>query len=48
MINVIVDSQKLRAQKAAASSQSTGGSSFVPRRSEDRQEIEKLKEALRQ
>jgi hypothetical protein len=30
------------------SSQSTGGSSFVPHRSEDRQEIEMLKESLRQ
>jgi predicted nucleic acid-binding protein len=48
MQNGIVDSQKVRAQKAAVSSQSIRGSSFIPRHSEDRQEIEKLKEALRQ
>jgi hypothetical protein len=51
MLNGIVDSQKVRAQKAMASSQSTGGgggSRFVPHRSKDRQEIEKFKEALRQ
>jgi hypothetical protein len=48
MLNDIVNSQKVRAQKVVASSQSTGGTSFVPRYSEDHQEIEKLKEALRQ
>jgi hypothetical protein len=50
MLNGIVDSRKVRAQKAMASSQSTGGggSRFVPHRSKDRQEIEKFKEALRQ
>jgi hypothetical protein len=47
MLNGIVDSRKLRAQKVASSSQSTGGSSFIPRRSEERQEIEMLKETLR-
>jgi hypothetical protein len=48
MRNGIVNSQKVRAQKAAVLSQSIGGSRFIPRRSEDRQEIKKLKEALRQ
>jgi hypothetical protein len=48
MINSIIDSRKVRAQNIAAAVQSTGGSSFVPRRSEDRQEIIKLKEVLRQ
>jgi hypothetical protein len=48
MLNGIIDFQKVRAQKAASSSQSTGGSSFIPRRSEERQEIEMLKETLRQ
>jgi membrane protein involved in colicin uptake len=48
MLNDIVDSQKVRSQKAATLSQSTGGSSFVPRRSKERQEIEMLKETLRQ
>jgi hypothetical protein len=47
MLNGIVDSRKLRAQKVVSSSQSTGGSSFIPRRSEERQEIEMLKETLR-
>jgi hypothetical protein len=37
----------MRAQKATQSSQSSG-SIFVPRRSEERPEIEKLKESLRQ
>jgi hypothetical protein len=47
MLNGIVDSQKVRAQKVATSLQSLGGgSSFVPRRSEDRLEIEMLKESL--
>jgi hypothetical protein len=48
MLNGIVDSRKVRAQKATSSSQSTEGSSFIPRRSEERQEIEMLKETLRQ
>jgi hypothetical protein len=48
MLNDIVDSQKVRAQKAVSSSQSTGGSSFIPRRSEELQEIKMLKETLRQ
>jgi hypothetical protein len=48
MLNGIVDSRKVRAQKAATSSQSSGGSSFIPRRSEDRLEIKMLKESLRQ
>jgi hypothetical protein len=48
MINSIINSRKVRAQNIAAAAQSTGGSSFVPRRSEDRQEIIKLKEVLRQ
>jgi hypothetical protein len=37
----------MRAQKATQSSQSSG-SIFVPRHSEERPEIEKLKESLRQ
>jgi hypothetical protein len=48
MLNGIVDSQKVRAQKVVSSSQSTGGSSFIPRRSEELQEIKMLKETLRQ
>jgi hypothetical protein len=48
MQNGIIDSRKVRAQKVATSLQSSGGSSFVPRRSEDRLEIEMLKESLRQ
>jgi hypothetical protein len=48
MLNGIVDSQKVRALKAASSSQSTWGSSFFSHRSEERQEIEMLKETLRQ
>jgi hypothetical protein len=48
MLNGIVDSRKVRAQKVASSSQSTGGSSFIPRRLKERQEIEMLKETLRQ
>jgi hypothetical protein len=47
MLNGIVDSRKVRAQKAASSSQSTGGSSFIPRHTEERQEIKMLKETLR-
>jgi hypothetical protein len=48
MLNGIIDSQKVRDQKVASSSQSSGGSSFIPRRSEDRLEIEMLKESLPQ
>jgi hypothetical protein len=48
MLNGIVDSQKVRAQKAASSSHSTGESSFIPCHSEEQQEIEMLKETLRQ
>jgi hypothetical protein len=48
MLNGIVDSWKLRAQKAASSSQSIGGSSFIPCRSEERQLFEMFKETLRQ
>jgi hypothetical protein len=48
MLNGIIDSQKVRAQKVVMSLQSSGGSSFIPRRSEDRLEIEMLKESLRQ
>jgi hypothetical protein len=48
MLNGIIDSWKVRAQKVAASLQSTGGSSFIPRHSEDQQEIKMLKESLRQ
>jgi hypothetical protein len=36
MLNGIVDSWKVRAQKAATSSQSIGGSSFVRLSSKDR------------
>jgi hypothetical protein len=48
MLNGIINPRKVRAQKVASSSQSTGGSSFVPHRSEDRLEIEMFKESLRQ
>jgi hypothetical protein len=48
MLNGIVDSWKVRAQKVVSSSQSTGGSSFIPHCSEERQEIEMLEETLRQ
>jgi hypothetical protein len=48
MLNGIIDSQKVRAQKAAAAAQSIGGSSFIPRCSKDRLEIKMLKERLRQ
>jgi hypothetical protein len=45
ILNGVVDSQYVRAQKAATSSQSTGaGSSFFSRQSK----IEQLKETLRQ
>jgi hypothetical protein len=47
ILNGTIDSRKVRAQKATASSQSIRGSSFVPRHSEDWQEIEMLKESLR-
>jgi hypothetical protein len=47
MLNGIINSWKVRAQKVASSSQSSR-SSFVPRRSEDRLEIKMLKESLRQ
>jgi hypothetical protein len=47
MLNEIIDSREVRAQKVAQSSQSSG-SSFIPRRSEERLEIEILKESLRQ
>jgi hypothetical protein len=47
MLNGIIESQKVRAQKAAQLSQRSG-SSFVPRCSEDRLKIEMLKESLRQ
>jgi hypothetical protein len=46
MLNGIIDSRKVRAQKVVALSQSSG-SSFVPRRSEDRLEIEMLKDSMR-
>jgi hypothetical protein len=48
MLTGIADSQKVRAQKAVMSSQSTGVSSSIPHRLEDRHEIKMLKEALRQ
>jgi hypothetical protein len=48
ILNGIVDSQKVRAHKATSSLQSTRGSSFIPRCSEERQEIKMLKETLRQ
>jgi hypothetical protein len=47
MLNGIIDSRKVRAQKAASLSQSSG-STFVPHHSEDRFKIEMLKESLRQ
>jgi hypothetical protein len=48
MLNGIFDSRMVRAWQATVSSQSTGGSSFIPRRSKDRREIKMLKEALMQ
>jgi hypothetical protein len=48
MLNGIIDSRKVRAQKVETSSQSSGGSSFIPRRSKDRLKIKMLKESLRQ
>jgi hypothetical protein len=47
MLNGIIDSRKVRAQKNAQSSQSSG-SSFIPHRSEERLKIEMLKENMRQ
>jgi hypothetical protein len=47
MFTRIIDSQEVRAQKAAQSSQSLG-SSFVFRHSKERLEIKMLKETLRQ
>jgi hypothetical protein len=47
MLNGIIDSRKVRAQKVVSLSQSSG-STFIPHRSEDRLEIEMLKESLRQ
>jgi hypothetical protein len=47
MLNRIIDSRKVRAQKATQSSQSSE-STFVPRRSEEQLKIEMLKDALRQ
>jgi hypothetical protein len=46
MLNGIIDSGKVRAQKVVPPSQSSGGSRFIPRRSEDQLEIEMLKESL--
>jgi hypothetical protein len=46
MLNGIINSWKVRAQKVASSSQSSR-SSFVPRRSEDRLEIKMLKDSMR-
>jgi hypothetical protein len=48
MLNGIVDSHKLRAQKVATLPQISGGCSFIPHRSEDQLKIEMLKEHLRQ
>jgi hypothetical protein len=48
MLNGMMDSRKVRAQKAATSSQSSDGSSSVPHRLEDRLKIKMLKESLRQ
>jgi GTP1/Obg family GTP-binding protein len=48
MLNGIIDSRKVRAQKATTSSQSTGRSSFIPHRSEHQLKIKMLKESLRQ
>jgi hypothetical protein len=46
MLNGIIDSRKVRAQKAATSLQSSGGgSSFIPSHSEDRLKIKMLKES---
>jgi hypothetical protein len=48
MPNDIVDSQKVGAQKTASSLQSIGGSSFIPHRLKEQQEIKMLKETLMQ
>jgi hypothetical protein len=47
IFNGIIDSSKVRAQKAAQLSQ-ISGSSYVPRRSKEQLEIIQLKESLRQ
>jgi hypothetical protein len=47
MLNKIIDSQGVRAQNAAHSSQSSR-SSFIPRRSKERLKIKMFKESLRQ
>jgi hypothetical protein len=47
MLNGIIDSRKVRAQRAPRSLQSSR-SSFIPHRSENRLLIEMLKESLRQ
>jgi hypothetical protein len=47
IFNGIIDSSKVRAQKAAQLSQ-ISGSSYVPRRSKEQLEIVQLKESLRQ
>jgi hypothetical protein len=47
ILNEVIDSRDVRAQKAALSSQSSG-TSFVRRRSEDELEIIRMKEAMRQ
>jgi hypothetical protein len=48
MLNGIIDSRKVRAQKAMTSSQSSWGSSFIPRHLEDRLEIKMLKQSPQQ
>jgi hypothetical protein len=47
MLNEVIDLRKVRAQKAAHSTQSSG-SSFVYHRSKDELKIIRLKEAMRQ
>jgi hypothetical protein len=47
MLNEVIDSKNVRAQKAAHSTQSSG-SSFVYHRSKDELKIIRLKEAMRQ
>jgi hypothetical protein len=47
MLNGVIDSREVKAQKTALSSQSSSTSS-VHRRSEDALEIIRLKEAMRQ
>jgi hypothetical protein len=46
MLNKIIDSQKVRAQKVVVMSQSLGNS-FITHRSEDRLEIKMVKKSLR-